>query len=134
MQFRLCVYLFLASTACSASPGDPPPTNGVNDVLQACRIRASWKSASATACNTCIGLATSPRCACTDADYAGKCSEQQSAKTKEPSCEGTDTCVNTCDRSDCACVDRCYASKPACRTPAAAVDGCVAEVCDSFCR
>jgi hypothetical protein len=120
--------------ACSASPSSPPPDNGVNDVLQACQVRAAWQHATSTACNTCIGLATTPRCPCTDREEAGKCSDQRSAVLHEPTCGDVDTCVGRCDRTDCACIDGCYAGKPVCRTLASASDGCVAKVCDSSCR
>jgi hypothetical protein len=106
----------------------------VNDVLKACEARATWQNASSTACNTCIGLATTPRCPCTDREEAGKCSAQTSAVTNEPTCSGVDTCVAKCVRTDCACVDACYGGKAACRTLASAADGCVAKICDASCR
>ena len=121
--------------ACSASSETPPASsNGVNDVMQACQLRVPWKNATSTACNDCVGLTVTPRCPCSDRDYAGKCSDQQSAKNQEPTCVGVDTCINHCVRTDCTCIEACYANKDACRTRASAVDGCVVDVCDSYCR
>lgn len=135
MPFRSYAFpFFVVVAACSHSSGSPAPTNGVNDVLQACQMRAPWKNASSTACNNCIGLATTPRCPCTDQDYAGKCSDQAAAKNQEPTCSGVDACLAKCDRADCKCVDGCYASVPACRRAASAEDGCVVEICDAYCR
>ena len=135
MSFRSRAPLSLALVAaCSTSSGTAPSTNGVDDVLKACQIRAPWQNASSSVCNDCIAFAITPRCSCTDRDYAGKCEEQQAARTAEPSCDGTDACIGKCNRIDCNCLDTCYANSPLCRKVASAVDGCVAEVCDSSCR
>src|SRR5512140_1147522 len=123
--------------ACSSSSsgvGMTPTTNGVDDVHKACEIRAGWLNTSTTPCNNCVGLSTSPRCACTDQEYAGSCSDQTAAKNKEPTCDGTIDCVGKCARTDCACIDACYAGKAACRTLASAADGCVAEICAKYCK
>ena len=140
MRFASFAHLFASvavlggTLACSSTSPGAAPTNGVNDVLQACQARAPWTNASSTPCNSCIGYSTTPRCACTDRDYAGKCNDQEAAKNAEPTCSGVDACVGKCDRADCACVDGCYAGKPVCRSKASAVDGCVVETCSSYCR
>ena len=132
--FGASIFL-LAVVACSSSSSNAQPTtNGVNDVLKACEIRAQWTKTSASPCINCIAYSTTPRCPCADVDYAGECSTQQAAKTNEPSCQGVDTCVNACAKTDCACVEACYANRAACKPQAAAVDGCVADVCDAECR
>src|SRR5262249_432337 len=118
----------------SSSSAADPPDNGVDDVLKACELRAPWQNATSTACNTCIGLATTPRCPCTDREEAGKCSDQTSAVNHEPTCADVDTCVGKSQRTDCACIDACYAGKALCRTLASAADGCVADVCAASCR
>ena len=130
-----CAFAFSVVACSSTSNEDSPKAgNGVNDVLKACDIRTTWTHASSSVCSTCIGYATTPRCPCADADYAGKCSDQQAARTAEASCDGVDTCIHACDVTDCACVDACYANAPACRARASAVDGCVADVCAPSCR
>lgn len=126
--------LVVAPACSSSSSSSAAPITGVNDALRACEIRAAWKGTSSTPCNNCIGLATTPRCACTDQEYAGKCSDQTAAKTKEPTCDGVADCISKCAHTDCACADACYAGKATCRTLASAADGCVAEVCDTYCR
>jgi hypothetical protein len=133
LSLAVASLVFAAAPGCSSS-APAAPTNGVDDVLKACEIRVPWANTSSTPCNNCIGLSTTPRCPCTDQDYAGKCSDQTSAKNKEPTCDGTFACVDKCARTDCACIDGCYASKPACRTLASAADGCVAEICDQYCK
>jgi hypothetical protein len=134
MFSRLLSLLFLAVIGCSSSSSSPAaPENGVNDVLKACQIRVGWQNATSTACNTCIGLAKAPRCPCSDREEAGKCSDQTTAKTNEPTCGDVDSCVSAC-HTDCACVETCYAGKATCKTLASAADGCVAEVCDPSCR
>ncbi len=123
-----------ACSSASSSSTMTPTTNGVNDVLKACQIRATWTNASSTPCTNCIGNSLAPRCPCSDHDYAGACSDQNTARNKEPTCDGTADCVTKCAHGDCACVDACYASKAACRTLASAADGCVAEICVQYCK
>src|SRR3954467_6806499 len=113
--FASLVVASLSLSACSGIASEAPPNNGVDDVLKACELRVPWQNTSSSSCVLCIASATTPRCACTDRDDAGKCSDQQAAKSAEPTCEGTTACVEACDRQDCACVDRCYANVSACR-------------------
>ena len=129
--FYIAPWLFACS---SSSNTDATTTNGVDDVTKACDIRATWSHASTQACTQCIAFASVPRCPCQDEDYAGKCNSQQVAKNQEPSCNDIDTCVGACKASDCACVEACYDGKGACRPLAAAVDGCLAATCDTYCR
>ncbi|MCW5832601.1 MAG: hypothetical protein KIS78_09350 [Labilithrix sp.] len=128
--------LAVATVACSAdADADPVGSNGVNDVSQACAIRAQWTRPNSTDCNECIGIASVAKCDCTAIkDYAGLCSTQQNAKNEEPTCAGVGECVFKCDASDCACVEACYSGKEVCRERASALDGCLADVCDTYCR
>jgi hypothetical protein len=127
--------LGIATFACGHDDEAPPPIVGVNDVSKACAIRAQWTRASSPDCDDCMALAPIPKCACSSAkDYAGKCSDQQQIKTNEPTCTGVGECVFKCAANDCACVDACYAAKDACRVRASALDGCLAEACDNYCR
>ncbi len=119
--------------ACASSSTPTSSGNGVNDVRKACEIRATWSRAGGSACLTCMGIATTPKCSCSDPAVSGKCSEQQEAKNAEASCAGTTDCTSKCAPTDCACIDACYAGK-ACRTFASAVDGCAASICDGQCR
>jgi hypothetical protein len=134
LSLGLALFALAAAPACSSGSTSSAPIVGVDDVLKACQIRATWTNTSSTPCNNCFGLATTPRCACSDQEYAGKCNDQTAAKNKEPTCDGTDACVSKCAKGDCACADACYAGKATCRTLASAADGCVAEVCDSYCK
>lgn len=136
VSFASSAGLALVLAACSSSNATnaTASTNGVNDVRKACDIRATWLHASSGACSDCYSYATTPRCDCTDLPYAGSCSAQERTKLDEPSCAGVDACVRVCATTECACTDACYAGKDACRTAAAAVDGCVASICDEHCR
>jgi hypothetical protein len=123
----------MSAIACS-SPDGATTTVGVNDVGRACSITAEWTNETTQRCTDCKALVTTPKCACSDIDYGGKCSEQQSAVANEPSCGGVDACVSACAHTDCDCVEKCYADKATCRDLASARDGCVTEICDSHCR
>ena len=131
LALSLVAFAFLA---CNDEEDKSPPTNGVNDVSKACAIRARWTRGTVQECSNCLGISVVPFCDCSTEPYAGKCSEQKTAKIAEPACGGVGECVFGCAASDCACVDACYANKEACRVRASALDGCLAEVCDSYCR
>lgn len=129
--------LGIATFACSGEDEDASPqtTNGVNDVVQACAIRGQWTRTNSLDCNDCIGVASVAKCDCTASkEYAGRCFDQQHAKNQEPACAGVGECVFKCAANDCSCVEACYANNDACRVRGAALDGCLAEVCDSYCR
>ncbi|HVH43069.1 MAG TPA: hypothetical protein VM925_12030 [Labilithrix sp.] len=126
--------LSVSLVACGSDEDAPATTNGVNDVAKACAIRAQWTAATSPDCFDCLGASVVARCDCSTKDYAGRCSEQQNAKNAEATCAGVGECVFKCPTNDCACVDACYASKDACRPRGAALDGCLAEVCDPHCR
>lgn len=118
--------------ACAADrPGQPV---GVNDVRKACEIRATWARRTTQGCGDCLLYASTPYCACFGKDYSGKCSDHAAAKHRESTCSDADACVNRCPLSDCACVDACYVSAAACRPHAAALEGCLVEVCAEHCR
>jgi hypothetical protein len=123
----------IALGACSSSAQSDAPVVGVNDVAKACALRTHWTNATAQTCTDCKSFASTQKCACSDLDYAGKCSDQAAAVTNEPSCAGTDECVRACAATDCTCIERCYEGK-ACRSVAGARDGCLAEICDTRCR
>ena len=126
---------FLLLAACSSDDeADPVGGNGVNDVGQACAIQATWTRSTATSCYECLGYASTPKCDCpATAKYGGMCAAQQQARNDEPECQGTGQCVFACAAGDCACVDDCYAGTDACRVRAAALDGCLTEVCEEAC-
>lgn len=114
---------------------DPPHGNGVNDVRGACLLRASWTAPLAEKCAQCRSVASLEDCGCEALkDFGAKCVVQGRAKRAEPTCTpAIDDCVLACG-SDCGCADACYASAPACKGVAAAQDGCVADVCASYCN
>jgi hypothetical protein len=121
--------------ACSSSSSSSAPIVGVDDVAKACAITSAWKNTSAQPCTTCTSFAQAPQCACdSDKPYDGQCADQARTASHEPTCAGVDTCIQACAKGDCACVDGCYAGKPACRSAASARDGCLAQVCDAYCR
>ncbi|HEY8079907.1 MAG TPA: hypothetical protein VIF62_37505 [Labilithrix sp.] len=137
MKRALAAFVAAAiAVACSSSSGDTrvASTNGVNDVLEACQIRLAWTNASTSACTNCLGLAIAPACDCDrDKSYDAVCNGQQSAKAAEPTCMDADACVSTC-KTDCNCIDHCYDGKDACRPKAAALAGCLADICDPQCK
>jgi hypothetical protein len=124
------VSLVLA-VACSSNP---PANNGVNDVRKACDIRRGWLRKDGSQCINCQVSAPALPCPCSETDpVLSKCHDQQKAVNAEPQCAGIDRCVGDC-KDECACIDRCYAGREACYRVASAMDGCVADLCDSRCR
>jgi hypothetical protein len=135
LRFLLVLASVALAAACSSSDdAQTHGSNGVDDVAKACAIRASWTQGQSAVCNTCLAEATAPRCACSDKDFAGKCSTQKDALDTEPTCDGVSTCRLECQPTDCACIDACYAGKEICRARASAVDGCTAEACAEICQ
>lgn len=124
-----------AVVACAAKHEDEP-RNGVNDVRQACLIRASWANTTRDKCINCRASATSPTCECEAfKEFAGQCYSQDQARLAEASCTGAiKDCAHNCPEKDCGCVEACYASAEACKRVAAATDGCVTDVCAQYCR
>jgi hypothetical protein len=133
-------WIALAVAACNksdnksdsnASASEPPKT-----VREACQRRAVWNNRILKKCTQCLSLSAAPACGCkTDRkEYSGLCSEQQQARIDETACEPAYACTYKCDRNDCDCMARCYQSQERCEKLAAAVDSCVVEVCDPFCR
>lgn len=124
--------LVFALFACKED--DPTPNNGVNDVRGACLIRASWTAPRAPNCATCKAVVVGEDCGCEALkEFAGRCGAQERAKREEPSCAPSlDDCVRACG-TDCECADGCYGAAAACKPLAAAVDGCVADVCAQWC-
>jgi hypothetical protein len=137
-RFLLAVPVLALAPLVACSSDDEEKTgsasNGVNDVGQACQIRAAWTRATAVDCTDCLAISTVARCDCSVKDYAGLCSEQHNARNAEPACAGVAECAYKCKQGDCGCVDACLAGKEACRPRTAALDGCLAEVCDVHCR
>lgn len=127
-------FVFVVAAACGSDPEAAPV--GVNDVRKACEIRTTWQRLDSLDCSECFGIASAQKCDCPNLqrDYAGKCASHRDAKLAEPACEGVDACVNACPKTDCGCVEGCYAGKDACRPIGNAMDGCLAEVCDAYCR
>lgn len=124
--------LACVALGCGSDEDAQPTTNGVNDVSKACAIRAQWSRAGSE-CIECLTTSSVPRCECSTKDYAGKCSGQQTARNDEPTCQGVPECVYGCN-DDCACIDACYANKDVCRQKGSALDGCLAAICDAYCR
>jgi hypothetical protein len=108
---------------------------GKRDVREACARRVAWKNRLMKTCTQCMGLAAAPACGCkTDTkEYSGLCAAEQQAKIRASECTDAYACAVDC-HTDCECVSRCYEGQPKCYELASAVDGCLADVCDSFCR
>ncbi len=134
LALAMCVGGCSSTSSAAPTNGGIVGTDGVNDVSKACVIRTGWMASSTTACSRCTGLSTSSRCPCASYDFEGACATQESAVAKEPGCVNAHSCEASCKQGDCACADACYAGKDACRPKAAALDGCLAEVCDSYCK
>ncbi len=127
--------LVVALLACGG--GDAvAPNNGVDDVKKACEIRATWAKRTTQECIDCLSIAKAPKCDCPafQQDFAGKCEVQGRAYGDERNCDFVGDCIGKCQPNDCACVDACYAGRDACRPKAAGLDGCLADVCDHYCR
>ncbi len=138
-HLRFSVLFLIGFSACASSSSSSAPTNGngVDDVKKACEIRTSWTKRNANTCVECQSFAPIAKCNCpsfANATYMGQCQAQGETKSHEAECDTQlDDCVHTC-QDDCGCIDGCYAGKDKCRAAAAAVDGCVAEVCASYCQ
>jgi len=126
-------FSFVLGLGCGQTP--PPAHNGVNDVHKACEIRAGWKNRSAEKCGWCQQAAQRPPCGCEAfKGFDGVCADQGASFRAEKSC--TDDVINCVDHCspDCDCIEACYANAPACKTVAAARDGCVADACATYCN
>jgi hypothetical protein len=107
--------------------------DGVNDVAQACAIRAQWKNDQAKECLNCRASVGSPPCDCTEFKaYAGKC-EPQAGEARAACPETFETCARSC-KQDCTCLSKCYDGNAACKNAAAARDGCLTDVCTAVCK
>jgi hypothetical protein len=130
----LSSFAIACSSTSSSAPSVQNAGNGVDDVMQACAIRAAWQQTLTPACTTCFAETPAQACSCDSDPDRAKCLEQSQAKAAEPDCStALSDCTIAC-HNDCACVDACYVGHDACRKVAAAFDGCVAAVCDPSCR
>ncbi len=131
--FRFAFAVALGLPACGAS--DPEPNNGVNDVLAACQIRATWANTSAEKCTHCMASAPTPACDCPlFAEFGGKCNAQSEARRSNPACTAPVDCTYACAKNDCACIDGCFNAAAECKRLVAATDGCVTDVCSPYCK
>lgn len=126
--------------ACSSEDDRSSTTkvgNGVNNLHQACVIRAAW-SRSNSDCALCEAAVVTPECGCEALkDFSAACLDQ--ANARKAACptdelDSLDVCVNSCAQSDCDCVDRCYAGQDACKKASDARDGCIASACANACK
>ncbi len=132
LRFFIATAIVLVASCASEDDG-PKGTNGVNDVKRACEIRTTWVR-EGNECSLCEAGAISPRCDCTTlASFGAACIDQQNTLRQACGVE-KDNCVAKCDRTDCGCIEACYADNAACKSAAAARDGCVAEVCGPHCK
>lgn len=115
---------------------EPASSNGVDDLKVACELRTGWTRTKTQDCIDCRSIAKTPKCDCPafQQDFAGKCADQGRAYGDERDCDFVGDCVGKCAENDCACVDACYASRAACKPKADALDGCITDVCDAYCR
>jgi hypothetical protein len=135
-RFLFLFAFVLALVAACKSDDEPEPNNGVNDVKAACEIRIGWARASEQECTDCLSTSRGPSCGCPafPQEFVGKCADQGAAFGNERNCDLVGECIGKCAKTDCGCIDACYNDRPACRPKAAALDGCVADVCDKYCR
>lgn len=140
VRVSILAAIVIVTPACSSlSAGDAGTQvvnagNGVDDVKAACTIRASWTRAGSGVCWDCILYAPVAPCTCSNDPNLGKCETQSQAHEHEADCTSAlATCVTDC-LSGCTCIDACYAGHDACRTVAAALDGCLVAACDPVCR
>jgi hypothetical protein len=135
----VCSVAVLACSSSSGSSGDAGAQatnagNGVDDVEKACTLREAWTQSSSSQCIDCIQYAGVAPCSCSSDPYLGMCLTQSQAKAKEADCTAAlATCVTDC-LSDCSCVNACYSGHDACKTVAAALDGCLVAACGGVCK
>jgi hypothetical protein len=124
------VVFFVVFAGCN---DEPKNGDGVNDVRQACEIRAKFVRVN-NKCGLCEASVVAPRCECVELkDFSAACIEQAD-KRKGVCNDAIDTCVNTCKADDCNCIDNCYAADANCRSASGARDGCIAEACADYCK
>ena len=111
-------------------------SNGVNDLRKACDIRLGWTQTKTVDCQQCLATAQIATCNCTvSATYVGKCAQQLALKRASADCDDAlERCVGSCAQSNCGCIDTCYSSRAECKVRAAALEGCITEVCSTVCR
>lgn len=111
-------------------------TNGANDLRKACDIRTSWTNTKSVPCLECLTSAPLATCNClVKTPFVGKCAQQLALKKAAPDCDDAlERCTNACGPNACGCLDNCYSSRAGCKVRAAALDGCVADVCAEVCR
>jgi hypothetical protein len=127
---------------CSSSDDAPKPeastaaADGLHDVRRACEHRAKWPLRLRRPCTQCVSLAAAPACGCkTDSKvYSALCAKEQRAKLDNKACEPVWQCTYKCKPTECDCIAACYEGKAACHKLASALDGCIAETCDNYCR
>ncbi len=137
MLRALPIFLALGSVLFACGGDDTPfVTNGSNDLRKACDLRAEWSQFKTVECQQCIATAPLATCNCTvSAPYVGKCAQQLAFKRASPDCDDAlERCVGSCAQGACGCVETCYSSRADCKVRAAALDGCVTEVCSAVCR
>lgn len=133
-SFLTTLSVLVLIAACGGSDDTTPKTgNGVNDLAQACQIRATWVRAN-NDCSVCESGAINAHCDC-DAlrAFSGACLDQQNAR-KGVCPQSVDDCVDKCDRTDCTCIEACYTGNDACKKATDARDGCVAATCTDHCK
>jgi hypothetical protein len=134
---RACLLLLLLAEACSSGASVPAPANGgngVDDVEKACLASSRWQATTTSACILCRVSAPLAACSCDPNPDRGACLTQAQAVAAEADCSmAITTCIDDC-RTDCGCVDGCYAGHAACKSAAAARDGCVVAVCETECK
>ena len=124
--------VLVAIAACGDD--DPKSGNGVNDVHQACEIRAKWNR-TGNDCSLCESAVLSAHCDCESLkDFSGACLDQESARKSACTDQNVEVCINGC-AGECGCVDKCYeTATAACKQASDARDGCIAESCAPRCK
>jgi hypothetical protein len=114
---------------------DPKTGNGVNDVHQACEIRAKWNR-TGNDCSLCESAVLSAHCDCESLkDFSGACLDQENARKAACPDDALNVCIFSCNASDCAFVDKCYETAPAgCKKASDARDGCISSACAPRCK
>jgi len=135
--YRALPALLALSAVVAACGGDDTVfvTNGSNDLRKACDVRLGWKRNKEVKCLECLITAPLATCNCTvSAPYVGKCAQQLELKRASPNCDDAlERCVTSCGQNNCGCIDTCYSTRLECKSRAAALEGCVSEVCSAVC-
>lgn len=129
-------FFALAIVACSSESGSTKTGTSRANLAwdDSCTSMSGWVRYRELNCQTCVA-GSKLGCECAkDKPWNGQCQPEAEARRAEADCsDQLILCLDGCEM-DCACKAQCLASHDACRAKDEALESCIAQVCDSYCR